>query len=197
LTTLRGKHVNIRGDTIRFHFVGKSGKQWNLSVHDRRIAATIKRCSELPGYDIFKYIGEAGSIHEISSGDVNSYLKEITKRDFTAKDYRTWSGTVLAALALQEVLTYDSQSEAKKNVVAAIEKVAKRLGNTPSICRKCYVHPEIVNAYMSGELAKMTKMKLDAEFRAHLKHLSRDEVMVLAFLSRRLPGQRRGRRQQT
>src|SRR6202012_1352537 len=107
-----------------------------------------------------KYLDDAGEAHTVDSGDVNGYIKEITQQDFTAKDFRTWAGTVFAALALAEYKKYDSEAEAKRNVVAAIESVAKQLGNTPAICRKCYVHPEILSAYMSGDLAKMIYGKM-------------------------------------
>jgi DNA topoisomerase-1 len=146
LTTMRRRHVAIKGGTLRFSFTGKSGKQWNLAVEDKRITGVVKRCDDIPGHELFKYIGDEGEARTIDSGDVNTYIKEITQQNFTAKDFRTWAGTVLAALALSEYKKYDSEAEAKRNVVAAIEKVAKQLGNTPAICRKCYVHPEILDA---------------------------------------------------
>ena len=144
LTTMRRKHVAIDRGVLRVDFTGKSGKQWRLRVQDRRIAAIVKRCAEIPGHELFKYLDDEGQARTIDSGDVNGYIREITQQDFTAKDFRTWAGTVLAALALAEFKKYDSQAEAKRNVVAAIEKVAKQLGNTPAICRKSYVHPEIL-----------------------------------------------------
>ena len=143
LTTMRRKHVAIDRGVLRFDFTGKSGKQWKLRVQDRRIAAIVKRCAEIPGHELFKYLDDEGQARTIDSGDVNGYIREITQQDFTAKDFRTWAGTVLAALALGEFKKYDSQAEAKRNVVAAIEKVEKQLGNTPAICRKSDVHPEI------------------------------------------------------
>src|ERR1700759_3720749 len=155
LTTMRRRHVAIKGATLRFEFTGKSGKQWKLAVEDKRITSVVKRCADIPGHELFKYLDENDEPCTIDSGDVNACIKEITQQDFTAKDFRTWADTVLAALALSEYKKYDSAAEAKRNVVAAIEKVAKQLGNTPAICRKCYVHPEIVDAYMAGDLVKM------------------------------------------
>jgi len=186
LTTMRRRHVAIGRGVLRFDFTGKSGKQWKLRVEDRRITAIAKRCAEIPGHELFKYIDDYGRARTVDSGDVNAYIKEITQRDFTAKDFRTWAGTVLAALALSEFKKYDSQTEAKRNVVAAIEKVAKQLGNTPAICRKSYVHPEILSAYMSGDLVKMIDAKIARRFKRQYAKLTSDEIMVLAFLHKRL-----------
>lgn len=186
LTTMRRKHVEIGRGVLRFDFTGKSGKQWKLQVEDRRIVAVVKRCAEIPGHELFKYIDDEDQPRTVDSGDVNQYIKEITKQDFTAKDFRTWAGTVLAALALSEFKKYDSQAEAKRNVVAAVERVAKQLGNTPAICRKSYVHPEILSAYMSGELVKMLDAKIAEKFKRQYAKLTADEIMVLAFLHKRL-----------
>ena len=125
LTTMREEHVEVTGQTVRFHFKGKSGKEWNVKLTDRRIAGVIRACEEIEGHELFKYTDEGGGVHTISSGDVNRYLQEITGEHFTAKDFRTFTGTVLAALALQEYEQYDSAAQAKKQVVAAIEHVAK------------------------------------------------------------------------
>jgi DNA topoisomerase I len=186
LTTMRRKHVAIGRGVLRFDFTGKSGKQWKLQVENRRIAAIVKRCAEFPGHELFKYLDDDGESRTVDSGDVNQYIREITQKDFSAKDFRTWAGTVLAALALSELKKYDSQAEAKRNVVVAIEKVAKQLGNTPAICRKSYVHPEILSAYMSGDLVKMIDAKIARKFRQHYAQLTADEIMVLAFLRKRL-----------
>ena len=186
LTTMRLKHVAIGRGVLRFDFTGKSGKQWKLQVDDKRIAAIVKRCAEIPGHELFKYLDDDGESRIIDSGDVNGYIREITQQDFSAKDFRTWAGTVLAALALSEFKKYDSQAEAKRNVVAAIEKVAKQLGNTPAICRKSYVHPEILSAYMSGDLVKMIDAKIAQKFKRQYAQLTADEIMVLAFLRKRL-----------
>jgi DNA topoisomerase I len=186
LTTMRRKHVAIGRGVLRFDFTGKSGKQWRLQVEDKRIAAIVKRCAEIPGHELFKYLDDDGTSRTVDSGEVNGYIKDITGQDFSAKDFRTWAGTVLAALALAEFKKYDSHAEAKRNVVAAIEKVAKQLGNTPAICRKSYVHPEILSAYMSGDLAKMIDAKIAQKFKRQYAKLTADEIMVLAFLHRRL-----------
>ena len=186
LTTMRRKHVAIGRGVLRFDFTGKSGKQWKLQVEDRRIAAIARRCAEIPGHELFKYLDDDGQPRTVDSGDVNAYIKEITQQDFTAKDFRTWAGTVLAALALSEFKKCDSQAEAKRNVVAAIEKVARQLGNTPAICRKSYVHPEILSAYMSGDLVKMIDAKITQRFKRQYARLASGEIMVLAFLHKRL-----------
>jgi DNA topoisomerase I len=178
--------VVIGRGVLRFDFTGKSGKQWKLQVEDRRIAALVKRCAEIPGHELFKYLDDDGESRTVDSGDVNQYIREVTQQDFSAKDFRTWAGTVLAALALSEFKKYDSQAEAKRNVVAAIERVAKQLGNTPAICRKSYVHPEILNAYMSGDLVKMIGAKIAGKFKQQYAQLTADEIMVLAFLRKRL-----------
>ncbi|GIQ78347.1 DNA topoisomerase IB [Bradyrhizobium sp. RD5-C2] len=186
LTTMRRKHVAIGRGVLRFDFTGKSGKQWKLQVEDKRITAVVKRCAEIPGHELFKYLDDNNASHTVDSGDVNTYIREITGQDFTAKDFRTWAGTVLAALALAEFKKYDSQTEAKRNVVAAIEKVAKQLGNTPAICRNSYVHPEVLSAYMSGDLIKMIDAKIAQKFKRQYAKLTAEEIMVLAFLHKRL-----------
>jgi DNA topoisomerase-1 len=182
LTTMRRRHVEIKGSTLRFNFTGKSGKQWKLQVQDKRIVAIVKRCADIPGHELFKYLDDAKQAHTVDSGDVNAYIKEITQQDFTAKDFRTWAGTVFAAMALAEFKKYDSEAEAKRNIIAAIDKVAKQLGNTRAICRKCYVHPDIIDAYMSGDLVKMTDAKIAEKFKRQFSKLTSDEVMVLSFL---------------
>ncbi len=186
LTTLREKHVVIHDDEIRFRFIGKSGKEWSLALSDRRIARTLAQCEEIPGQLLFKYEAENGAIHHVTSTDVNHYLKEITGENFTAKDFRTWSGTVLAAIALQEYAHYDSEAEAKRNVVNAVDRVAKALGNTPAICRKSYIHPEIVNAYMDGTLIKQITHEIDTTLKERYDSLTDEEILVLAFLKKRL-----------
>jgi len=186
LTTLRRKHIDVTGSKISFQFKGKSNKEWSLSVNDRRIANIVNKCADIPGHELFKYLGEDGSKHDVTSSDVNSYLQEITGEHFTAKDFRTWSGTVLAALALTEFEKYDSEAQAKKNVVQAIEHVAKQLGNTPAICRKCYIHPEVINSYLTGDLADSIRQEIDNKMKKDYGHLSDEEIMVLAFLKKRL-----------
>ncbi len=186
LTTLEDRHVDAHGADLRFAFKGKSNKMWNLKVHDRRVATIIKACHDLPGQHLFQYLDHDGHTHSVSSHDVNDYLREITGRDVSAKDFRTWAGTVLAALALHEFGTIDTEAKAKKNVRAAIERVSARLGNTPTICRKCYVHPAVVNSYLSGDLLLEIKEEVDAELRGDLPKLKPEEVAVLTLLERRI-----------
>lgn len=184
LTTLRNRHVAIEGSTLRFEFKGKSGKAWKLKLHDRRIARVVKACHDLPGQELFQYFDEDGNRHAISSSDVNSYLKDIAARDVTAKHFRTWAGTLLAAIALSRSPPPASTSAAKKIIKAAIEEVAKRLGNTPTICRKCYVHPEVVAAYLEGECISVDSS--EAQIGTGLEGLKSEEDRLLTFLDRRL-----------
>lgn len=186
LTTLHNRHVEIDGTTLHFHFRGKSGKRHVIDVRDRRLAAIVNRCRALPGHKLFEYLDENGEPHAIHSHDVNDYLQEITGQEFTAKDYRTWAGTVLAALALQEFAAFNTDAEAKQNIVRAVETVAQRLGNTPAVCRKCYVHPEVFNAYLDGALLGSLKERVDAEIAGGLNALRGDEAAVMAFLQERL-----------
>lgn len=186
LTTLRDPHVRVDGTELRFQFKGKSGKTWRLSVKDRRIARIVKACQDLPGQDLFQYLDEEGQQQSVTSADVNAYLKEITGRDVTAKDFRTWAGTVLAALALGEFEEFDSEAKAKKNIRQAIERVSSRLGNTPTICRKCYVHPEVFSCYLEGSLLLEVKEEVEAELRENLAGLKPEEAAVLSLLQERL-----------
>ncbi len=186
LTTLRHKHVEVQGQTIRFRFKGKSGKQWNLKLSDRRIARVVRACADIPGQELFKYVDDGGVVRDVTSGDVNAYLQAITGDVFTAKDFRTWTGTVLAAMALQDYAGFDTEAQAKKNVVAAIERVSKRLGNTPSVCRKSYVHPEIISAYLDGSLIDQINGEIDKTLQAQYEQLTPEEILVLAFLKQRL-----------
>jgi len=152
LTTLRDRHVKVRGSTVRLKFTGKSGKEVDAEVTDRRIARVIRQLQELPGQDLFEWIDEKGDRHSITSQDVNDYLRETTGQDFTAKDFRTWAGTVLAAAALKELSGFESETEAKRRVVSAIDRVAGRLNNTRAVCRRSYVHPAVIESYMEGSL---------------------------------------------
>ena len=186
LTTMRDEHAEINGNTLRFQFRGKAGKEHTVDVHDRRLARIVKRCQDVPGEDLFQYIDESGERQTIGSGDVNEYLRSISGEDFTAKDFRTWAGTVLAALALNAFEACDSETQAKKNVVRAIESVAQRLGNTPSICRKCYVHPAVIESYVDGTLAATLRHRAEHEAAEAGDDLSPDEAAVLALLRERL-----------
>ena len=186
LTTMRTRHARVRGSSVTFRFRGKSGVAHESGIVDRRLAKVVSRCQDLPGQELFQYLDEDGTPRPVTSEDVNAYLKEITGDDFTAKDFRTWAGTVLAAEALREVerLTTEGQAK-KKNVVQAIERVAKRLGNTRAICRKCYVHPAIIEAYMDGSMASVLERRADEELEES-DDLSAEETAILALLRRRL-----------
>jgi DNA topoisomerase I len=184
LTTLRNRHVEVDGSALRFSFKGKSGKTWRLGVQDRRVARIVRQCQELPGQDLFQYVDDDGEVRGVTSDDVNEYLREIAGADVTAKDFRTWAGTVLAALALQECERFTTQAAAKRNIRAAIESVAARLGNTPTICRKCYVHPEIFDCYMDEGL--LLEIEQEAKAESDSGALRPDEAAVLALLRQRL-----------
>ncbi|MFC0384462.1 DNA topoisomerase IB [Muricoccus vinaceus] len=184
LTTLRNRHVAVKGETLRFAFKGKSGKTWKLGIQDRRVARVVRECQDLPGQELFAYPAEDGTLHDVSSGDVNEYLREISGRDITAKDFRTWAGTVMAALALREFEAFDSQAAAKRNIRAAIERVSSRLGNTPTVCRKCYVHPDLLDGYMEGQLVLEMAERAEEELREEIEDLRPEEAAVLALLAR-------------
>ena len=186
LTTLRNRHVEVDGSDVEFRFRGKSGVYHKIHVHDRRLARIIRSTRELPGQELFQYIDEDGETRSIDSSDVNDYLRSITGEEYTAKDFRTWSGTVLAALALQEFEKFDSETQAKKNVVRAIESVAEKLGNTPSVCRKCYVHPAVLDAYMEGAVIEAMRERTEQELVEDLHALQPEEAAVLAMLQQRL-----------
>lgn len=186
LTTLKNRHVQVNGSEVRFHFVGKSGREWSARIKDRRVAKIIRACQELPGQELLQYRDEDGGIQDITSNDVNDYLRTLTGKDITAKDFRTWAGTVLAAVALREVENFDGAAKSKKRLRAAIEKVASRLGNTPTICRKCYVHPEVLNAYLDGTLVRDIVAQSEKVLRKKLRGMAPEEAAVLALLRARL-----------
>ena len=184
LTTLRNGHVAVNGSELRFNFKGKGGKVWRLQVKDRRIAKVVRDCQELPGQELFQYFDENGQLNDVTSADVNAYLREITGRDISAKDFRTWHGTVLTALALHELQDFEGKAALKRNIKSAIEQVATRLGNTVTICRKCYVHPEVLQAYAEGQLTLRLKEGREAQTRR--PRLTPEEAAVLAFLEKRV-----------
>jgi DNA topoisomerase-1 len=190
LTTLRDRHVRIDGKAVEFRFRGKSGVQHTIAVDDPRLARIVKQTRDLPGQELFQYIDDDGAQRSIDSGDVNDYLREITGEDYTAKDFRTWSGTVLAALALQEYERFDSEAQGKKNVVRAIEHVAQCLGNTPSVCRKCYVHPAVIESYLDGTMLEALRQRAHEEMLQELHALRPEEAAVLALLQQRLAEER-------
>ncbi len=186
LTTLRVRHVKVEGRAVQFRFRGKSGVFHDLTIEDRRVARIIARVRDLPGQELFHYVDDEGAQHAIDSADVNDYLRQISGADYTAKDFRTWSGTVLAALALIEFEKVDSEAQAKKNVLRAIEAVAERLGNTPSICRKCYVHPAVIESYLDGTILEALRVRAQDELSNELHSLSPEEAAVIALLQQRL-----------
>jgi DNA topoisomerase-1 len=185
LTTMRDQHAKVTGPTVRFEFRGKSGIQHAIDLHDARLARMIKACRDLPGYELFQYLDANGRRQTIDSADVNAYLREITGEEFTAKDFRTWAGTVLAATALSELSTFASKTEAKRNIVLAVERVAKRLGNTKAVCRKCYIHPAILDAYMDGATIETVRARA-AGPSDQRSALGPDEAAVVRMISRSL-----------
>ncbi len=184
LTTMRNKHVQVEGSGVTFKFPGKSGVKHVIDFNDRRLAKIIERCQDIPGYELFQYVDSDGVNHSVDSADVNDYLREITHQDFTAKDFRTWAGTVLTCDMLQEFEAFASQTEAKRNVVQAIKDVAARLGNTPSVCRKCYVHPAVLDTYLGGAMIKTVKKRIEQGDSPHA--LRREEKALLKLLKARL-----------
>ena len=183
LTTLRTRHVAVRGATLRFRFRGKGGREHLVDVRDPRLARIVRRCQDLPGQELFQYVDDGGDRQTIDSADVNAYLREIAGAEFTAKDFRTWAGTVLAALALAETAVFASTREARRNITRAVETVAARLGNTPAISRRCYVHPGVVDAYLEG--ATLDRRAAHA-LRSARAELNQSESGVLRFLEQRL-----------
>ena len=183
LTTLRNKHVNVDGSTVTFHFQGKSRVEHTVDITDRRLARIVRQCHDIPGYELFQYVDKDGTRHSVDSADVNEYLREISGEDFTAKDFRTWAGSVLACELLWELEKFESETEAKRNVVKAIKQVAARLGNTPSVCRKCYVHPVVLDSYMSGALMEGVKRRAEEQEPAALR---RQEEALLKLLRRQV-----------
>jgi DNA topoisomerase-1 len=186
LTTLKNRHVAVEGFEVRFAFTGKGGKQWSLTVKDRRVARIVRACQELPGQELLQYVDAEGKRQDITSSDVNDYLRQVTGEEITSKDFRTWAGTVSAALALNELANFDTARQAKKNVRRAVERVASRLGNTPAICRKCYIHPEVLNSYLRGKLVLEVKSEAGHASRDKGAGLHPEEAAVLALLQDRL-----------
>ncbi len=174
LTTLRNRHVQVKGSTIRFHFRGKSGIEHNVTLRDRRLASVLKRCMELPGQALFQYLDEHGERHTVGSSDINQFLQQLTGADFTAKDYRTWAGSTLA-LHLLRPLPWEPETHAKQHITAIVKQVAQRLGNTPAVCRRCYIHPAVLEHFSLGRLAQLPRSR-------SRKGLEPEEVALLKFL---------------
>lgn len=184
LTTMREEHVDINGYKLRFHFRGKSGLVHDIKLTDRKLASILRDCQEIPGHELFHYIDDEGKVCNINSEDVNAYLREITGQDFTAKDFRTWVGSGETALELEQIGPASSETEAKKNVVAAIKAVASKLGNKPSTCRNFYVHPAVIESYMDGTLFEAMKT---APHTTSPHSLRREELCVLEVIAKRVP----------
>ena len=181
LTTLHNRHVNVRGRRVTFRFRGKSGREHVIDLTDPRLAAVVRRCRDLPGQELFAYFDDTGETQRIGSADVNDYLREISGSDFTAKDFRTWAGTLLALQALKQLPEFSSAAEGKRNVVAAIESVARTLGNTKAVCRRSYIHPALLDAYLEGS------MKTTARTGGRPRSSQRvDEAKLLQILKARL-----------
>ncbi len=186
LTTLRNRHATVSGSRLALDFRGKHGIQAHVELKDRRLSNVVRKLHDLPGQHLFQFTDADGTPHAITSDDVNSYLHEATGEDITAKDFRTWAATNLAALALAELERFDTTAKAKKNVLRTVEAVAKMLGNTPSVCRKCYIHPAVFDGYLDGSLMESLAARAEATL-DHPDHaLTVDEVAVTAFLGRRL-----------
>jgi DNA topoisomerase-1 len=186
LTTLRDKHVEIEGAKVHFKFKGKSGKMHDIDVQDRQLARIVKKCQDVPGYELFQYIDEEGNHRSVDASDVNDYLRAITDEGFTAKDFRTWAGTVLACALLRQIGPCETQTQAKKNVVEAIKAVAERLGNTPSVCRKCYVHPAVIEKYMSGAMVKAFEDEVKTAVAKTPHELGQEEMDLLRLLEEKV-----------
>ncbi|HEU4345238.1 MAG TPA: DNA topoisomerase IB, partial [Candidatus Binatia bacterium] len=186
LTTMRDQHVKVRGSKIRFRFRGKSGIGHELDLDNPRLARIVRRCQDLPGQELFQYFDEEGKRRCVDSRDVNNYLREVTAVDLTAKDFRTWAGTVLAARALREFEHFDSKAQAKRNVIKAIENVAKRLGNTRAVCQRCYIHPAVVSSYIDGSLLQILAQRAEREMAESLSALKPEEAAVMAILEQQL-----------
>lgn len=184
LTTMQDEHVDVAGSKIRFCFRGKSGVEHEIELNDRRLAKIVKRCQDIPGQDLFQYVDEQGEYQTVSSGEVNDYLKQISNQDFTAKDFRTWSGTVLAASHLAELEGFTSETAAKKNISQVIKTVAQHLGNRPATCRKYYVHPAVLEAYLDQTLYNVMAEYIDQT--SDDKHALRpEELAVVAMIEKR------------
>ena len=190
LTTIQDRHATIAGSGIRFRFRGKSGKTHDVALADPRLARIVRNCQELPGSQLFQYMDDGGRVRDITSSDVNAYLGAAMGRAFTAKDFRTWAGTVLAARALDEVGGAAARGPAERHVVQAVDAVSQVLGNTRSVCRKCYVHPAVIDAYLDGTLERTLHAR-GPRRAARVEGMSAFESAVLGLLQRRLKGEAR------
>jgi DNA topoisomerase-1 len=186
LTTLRTRHARVTGTQVHFRFRGKSGQQHEVGLRDRRLASIVRRCQDLPGQELFQYVGADGEPHDIASDDVNAYLRDISGADVTAKDFRTWAGTVLAYRALRALDRGDDERTARRNVVEAVKFTSDRLGNTPAVARRSYVHPAILEAYLEGTLGKALLEAAEEQTDPPTVADPREEAQVVALLRKRL-----------
>ena len=186
LTTMKRRHVEVTGHTLRFDFRGKSGMMHSVAVTDRRVARIVQHCQELPGQELFQYLDEDGKRQTVDAGDINDYLRRATGREMTAKDFRTWSGTMLAAFELRALGPGANEKEAKANVVQAIDRVAKRLGNTRAVCRKYYIHPVVLESYLEGSVLPTPTQSSDQKRERPSGALRRDELAVLAYIQEQM-----------
>ena len=192
LTTMRARHVHVTGGTVRFQFRGKSGKHHTIDVNDWRLAHVVKQCRDLPGHELFQYVDADGKRQRVGSGDLNTYVRDVTGEEFTSKDFRTWWGTVLAVTALRELQPGRNKTHCEKNVLLAIEAVAGLLGNTRAVCRKSYVHPGVIDCYVDGSLAKILERRAKgAKLAAGLRPDELALLTVLKHLQHKEPGKRR------
>ncbi|HEX2254828.1 MAG TPA: DNA topoisomerase IB [Thermoanaerobaculia bacterium] len=182
LTTLLAEHAEVNGSDVHLEFRGKGGKEHRVDLHDRRVAAIVRECQEIPGQELFGYVDAEGTVHPVDSGEVNDYLREVMGADFTAKDFRTWAGTVAAVEALCLCAPCDSEREIKKNVVSAVKQVSELLRNTPAVCRQFYIHPAVAAAYEGGKLAAIVEQAAEAERDPVLAELRQPELRALAVL---------------
>ncbi len=186
LTTMKNEHADVSGAKVHFHFKGKSGKWHDIDLNDRKLAAALKKMGDLPGQTLFQYRDENGETHGIESSDVNAYIKEIAGEEFTAKDFRTWAGTVSASLVLAEFDKFEDESGAQANIVLAVKHVAQRLGNTPAVCRKAYIHPAVLEAYLDGSMLESLQQKVEETLSHDLAGLPPEEAAVLGLLQQKL-----------
>lgn len=186
LTTMRNRHAKISGSKLQFKFRGKSGVQHEIELNDRCLVKLVKRCQDIPGQELFQYLDDDGQPQPIDSGDVNDYIEQIAELDFTAKDFHTWAGTLLAAQTLNELGAFESKTQGKKNVTQAIKEVAEQLGNRPATCRKYYVHPAIIDAYLDGSLFPTMSQPAKQIPDEELLQLNSEELALLELLKQHL-----------
>jgi DNA topoisomerase I len=184
LTTMRNRHVHIEGAKLMFQFRGKSGQNHTIELTDRRLASIVKQCRDLPGYNLFEYVDESGNVCRIDSADVNHYIRELAGQDFTAKDFRTWAGTLLAARELHAAGPAETQTAGNKVVIEAVRQVSKKLGNRPATCRKYYIHPAILDAYADGSLFEKMRQGVAQDEALEGTGLRPEEYAAVAIIAK-------------